>query len=466
MKIICHPLTRIATAALLSLACGEANDDPDLQDVEETAPAGRDGPAERELPDDIAVVPPSDTGTAPRTTAEGAPEPFHGKGERPADPSDGRAYKGYPLMGRLWEPHVIPVCWESFDADDRDEREWVRDAVVGTWGAVADIHFIGWNSCTSASGGIRIAVWDNHDDGPSSYLGTVLDGRIAGVDLNFTFNHWTPHPEWIPNCLGDREGCIRAIAVHEFGHALGLAHEHNRPDTPDTCEMAPQGPDGDRMLYAWDPDSIMNYCTDISDGQLSVGDVETIQTLYGGVHEGRSYTPYVGGPGGVRGEQDCLPGYVAVGTVQSPTAGGSYVGQFGLVCARRADVQAARRLRNADMHVRVTQYFDPTTGRTFPRGWMPLNNHAAASPAGSQRFMCQTGEALQGVNVRSGGLIDQIASLRCVNLSSGSNRTVTVRIGGDGGSLGSLSCPRGTTVDAMFHRDAANLDGLALRCQR
>ncbi len=95
--------------------------------------------------------------------------------------------------------------------------------------------------------------------------------------LNFTFENWGRE------CRQTREDCVRAIAVHEFGHAIGFTHEQNRPDSPGECRELSQGPDPDTLLTPYDPDSVMNYCNKKwnNDGFLSEADIDAVQTLYG-----------------------------------------------------------------------------------------------------------------------------------------------------------------------------------------
>ena len=97
--------------------------------------------------------------------------------------------------------------------------------------------------------------------------------------LNFTFN------EWGSICSQNedqRKNCIKSIAIHEFGHALGIAHEHNREDTPNSCNDAPQGTNGDVTVGEWDLSSVMNYCNPdlINMIELSDGDIDTINAAY------------------------------------------------------------------------------------------------------------------------------------------------------------------------------------------
>lgn len=200
----------------------------------------------------------------------------------PAEVSLQAADEGLALSTTIWPKTVIHVCWENPEAAPEKERQWVIDAVNDTWSKNSRLRFVGWNACAYSSvRDIRIRI---SDEGPYTLgLGTRLSGVESGMVLNFTYNLWGLA---CGESDATRQRCSRAIAVHEFGHALGFAHEQNRPDTPLSCTKPPQGTYGDTLIGPWDAESIMNYCNEnvleISNTRnLSHGDVQMVQAYYG-----------------------------------------------------------------------------------------------------------------------------------------------------------------------------------------
>lgn len=214
---------------------------------------------------------------------------------------------------------VINVCWLNPDPRHVEGMDLVEEAVEKTWNDPQHGLKIrlAWSptACPLSARIDEVRIWIIDEEaalergeevGSRAWVGRKAAEEPVGMWFNFTFKHWNEEcarreaqpGEW------NWDSCVYSIAVHEFGHVIGLLHEQDRlfhgPEIdnltsaelaqrmlecregriPTTEQTAP--PAKEPILTIYDPRSPMNYCFDIYDhrAELTSSDVAGVRQAY------------------------------------------------------------------------------------------------------------------------------------------------------------------------------------------
>ncbi|KAM3910157.1 matrix metalloproteinase-25 [Leptodactylus fuscus] len=180
--------------------------------------------------------------------------------------------KRYAVTGSVWQKRHLTWRVESFPISlSQDTTRQLIGSALSSWGRESNLHF---SEAGAGDADLRVSFVEGAHgdgypfDGPGGTLGHAF---FPGVGPSAGATHMDADESWTYNAAEGTD--LFAVAVHEFGHSLGLSHS-----SAENSIMKPyyQGSLGEHRRYRLPPD-----------------DVQGIQALYGRriVHPGAEIPP-------------------------------------------------------------------------------------------------------------------------------------------------------------------------------
>ncbi len=208
----------------------------------------------------------------------------------------------------VWDTKDIDVCFASGEKDKRElsgenypisnwsegNKKKIQEYITSEYKIErTNIEFSGWKDCDENPQAKLVIFYGK------KRLGNYFSDLIIGSTLGLSSIGPTAYQD-LPQYLNAKafvwlysDGLNRGTATHEFGHSLGLHHEHYRWEAgkDPRCKKAHVEDAGIGPGYAkadihgeYDPESIMSYCTIRGPGGFNKGlsprDIELIKYIY------------------------------------------------------------------------------------------------------------------------------------------------------------------------------------------
>lgn len=190
-----------------------------------------------------------------------------------------------------WSTTNLNVCFEKANEETKEVNAYIRKVVEDNFHNFTKLRFQGWKQCNESSDEmVKVAIFSDVNKVQSSRTGqlkfttpstttrSIVKGKMSHALVKFNLG--------MQEALCKESGspsniCLTNSILHEFGHVVGLEHEHDHDDS--LCDMPKSKIRGLKSVGKYDASSIMNYCNVFwgqAELELSNGDVSTIKYLY------------------------------------------------------------------------------------------------------------------------------------------------------------------------------------------